>query len=110
MSEMDERGRDGSVLAELAPALFAHLDTVLVGRLLDPTPRRVAFIVADALHLVEAGDRVAHVARVVDRLLALLRKGIFVAVDMIALFFAEFAHRTTPFAPGTRGPRPCFMK
>jgi hypothetical protein len=37
----------------------------------DAAPCRVSFSVRDALNLVEAGDSVAHVTRVVQRLLAL---------------------------------------
>src|SRR5437763_9288921 len=58
------------LLPQLAPALLADFDPVLLGGALDPAPGRVALGVADPFDLIEAGDRVAHVAGVVERLLA----------------------------------------
>jgi hypothetical protein len=65
---------------------------MFVGGLLNPPPSRITFIVADAFDLVEAGDRVADVARIIERLLALLRKGELILVEIVALLFAEFGH------------------
>src|SRR5690349_4431869 len=72
---------------------------MFVGSLLDASPGRVAFIIADALHLIETGNSIAHMRRVVDRLLALPGKGKFIAVDMVALFFAKFGHGMPPSEP-----------
>src|SRR3954466_15581497 len=82
--------------AELEPALLADFDAVLVGRLLDPPPGRVALVVADAFDLVEAGDRVADVAGIVERLLALLGECELVLVEAVALLFVEFGHESSP--------------
>src|SRR4051812_21642624 len=83
---------DGLLLAQLAPALLADLDAVLLGGALDAAPRRVALVVADAFDLVEPGDRVAHMAGVVQRLLALLGKSELVLVQRVAMLGVEFGH------------------
>src|SRR5438309_204909 len=57
---------------QLAPVLRFDLDVEPASRRLDPLPGGVAVGVADVLDLVEPGDGVANVARVVDGLLALL--------------------------------------
>src|SRR5437868_2706073 len=80
------------LLAQLAPALLAHFDAVLLRGALDAAPRRVALVVADAFDLVEPGDRVTHVAGVVERLLALLGKSELVLVELIAMLGVEFGH------------------
>src|SRR5437879_5316195 len=58
-----------------APASGLDLDAVFPGRCADALPCRLALRVADALDLVEAGDRVAHVTGVVERLLPFPREG-----------------------------------
>src|SRR5207253_11505674 len=63
-----------AALHELTPTPGRHLDTVLAGRRADPAPGCVALLVGHALDLVEARDRIADVAGVVQRLLALLCK------------------------------------
>src|SRR4051794_29404237 len=65
---------------------------MLLGGALYPAPGCIAFVVANAFHLIEAGDRVAHVAGVVERLLALLRKRELILVELVALGFAKFGH------------------
>src|SRR5258706_10638230 len=57
------------------PPLFSPSHAVPLGCGLNPLPRLVPIGVANALDLVEAGDRVSHVSRVVQRLLPLLREG-----------------------------------
>src|SRR5947209_9554194 len=89
------------LLPDLAPAFFLHFDAVLVGGFLDPPPCRVALIVADAFDLVEAANRVADVAGVVERLLAFFGKGELVLVEAVALLFAEFCHGVAPFTSST---------
>src|SRR5947209_1852894 len=81
-----------SSFAQLAPALLVHLDPVLLGGALDPAPSFVTFVVGDALDLVEPRDRVAHVAGIVERLLALLREGELILIEAVALLFTEFGH------------------
>src|SRR4051812_22400083 len=83
-------------LADLAPALFVHFDVELLCRGLDAFPRLVAFRVADVLHLVEAGDGIAHMGRVLERLLALLGKCELLGVNGTALICVELAHRALP--------------
>src|SRR5439155_8695014 len=60
---------------QLTPALDVDLDAEFFRRRLDPPPGGLPFGGAHALDLVEAGDRVAHVTGVAERLLASLRKG-----------------------------------
>src|SRR4051812_50222012 len=92
MTPPQQSGRKRLFLPDFAPALLADLDAVLVGRLLDSPPRIIALIVRHAFDLVEAGDRVAHVAGVVERLLALLRERELILVEAGALGFVEFGH------------------
>ena len=83
---MRSAAADGRLfLAEFAPAFLVHLHVELLGGGLDPLPRRVAFGVGHVLDLIETRDRVADVARILDRLLALLGEGIFAVVDFIAV-------------------------
>lgn len=56
---------------QLVPVRFRHLDPETSGRLVDPLPRLVALGVGHPFYLVEAGDGVAHMAGVGERLLAL---------------------------------------
>src|ERR1700712_3007434 len=79
-------------LAQLAPALLVDLDVVLLRRGLDPLPGLVALLVAHPLDLIEAGDGVAHVAGVLQGLLALLGKGEAPGRDLVALFGVQFGH------------------
>src|SRR5256714_12763694 len=59
---------------QLAPATNLDLDPVLAGGRPDAAPGGLALAVADALDLIEAGDGVADVTGVVERLFAFLRK------------------------------------
>src|SRR5689334_17531994 len=54
------RGDRGSVLPDLAPALFLHFYVELLRGALNPLPRRVALRVAHALHLIETRNGIAH--------------------------------------------------
>jgi hypothetical protein len=72
------------------------LDPELVGSLLDAVPRLVLFLLADALDLVKAGDRIADVAGVLERFLALLRDGEGALGQIVTLFFVEFGHSWSP--------------
>jgi hypothetical protein len=77
---------------KLMPAGFVHFHIVLLGRVFDALPRFVAFLVRNALHLVEPGDCVADVRGVVDRFFALLGKSELASGDLVSLFFVDFAH------------------
>src|SRR5689334_24610181 len=59
---------------ELTPTAGLDLDVVLAGRGPDPPPRAVPLGVAHAFDLVEPGHGVAHVLRVGQRFLPLLRE------------------------------------
>ena len=61
-----------------------HLDPELLRSRENVLPSRVAFRVGDALHLVEAGNGVAHMRGVLERLLALLRKCELGGIDRTA--------------------------
>jgi hypothetical protein len=70
-----------------------QLDVVLLRGGLDALPRRVALGVADVFHLVEARDRIAYVAGVFQRLLALLFESVLVRGQVVAVVLVELAHR-----------------
>src|SRR5689334_16475775 len=61
--------------AELVPVRLREVDAVMLGRLLDVGEGELAVLVRHADGLVEARNRVAHMARVGQGLLALLGKG-----------------------------------
>src|ERR1700730_14723313 len=61
-----------SALHKRPPSLCVDLNPKLSGRCSNALPRSVALGVSDAFDLVESRNRVAHVSRIVDRLLALL--------------------------------------
>jgi hypothetical protein len=69
------RVRGVRLFAQVAPTGFGDLDGVLLGGGLDAPEGGVARAVADTLGLVEAGDGVADVGGVVQRLLPLFRGG-----------------------------------
>src|SRR6201996_4758380 len=64
-----------AALGQVPPVGLGHLDVVALRGGHDPLPRLIPLGVADPLNLVEAGDRVAYVPLVRQRLLALLREG-----------------------------------
>src|SRR5262249_39979115 len=90
------------LLAEVPPARLGDLDVVVLRRPLDVRPGLVAIRVADVLHLVEAGERVADVARVGERLLALLGERERRVGQVVALAARELAVRCVGL-PGGRG-------
>src|SRR4051794_31450077 len=91
----NSRAETRLLLPDLAPALFVHFDAMLVCGFLDAPPGGVALVVADAFDLVEAGDRVADVAGVVERFLALLGERELILVQAIALLFVELGHEAS---------------
>ena len=56
--------------AKIVPVGFGHFDTVVFGCGLDVGEGLFALVVGDIFHLVEAGDGVADVGGVVERLFA----------------------------------------
>ena len=91
-----------------ARASSSSLDIVFLRGALDPAPRRVALVIADALDLVEARDRVADMAGVVSGSLRSFGNANWSLVDMIALFFAEFGHEIAPSDPINASRRTAF--
>src|SRR5262249_7759011 len=63
------------VAAEFLPVFLRHIDTVMLGRLLDIGEGELALLVRYADSLIETRNRVPDMARVRQRLFALLRKG-----------------------------------
>jgi hypothetical protein len=72
--------------AELLPARLRHLHAELLRGGLDVLEGLFALFVGDVLHLVEAGDGVAHMRGVVQRLLALRGKRVGGVAHLVALF------------------------
>jgi hypothetical protein len=60
-------------------------------------------MIADALNLIEARDRIANVVGVIKRLLSLFREGELLLIESIAMFCVEFGHGRAPFAASTLG-------
>src|SRR5258708_192573 len=79
---------------------------MLLGGLLDAPPRVIPLRIGNALDLIEAGDRVANMARIVERLLALLGERELVLVEAVALLFAEFGHWLCSFLPPSTHEKP----
>src|SRR5712691_4730766 len=63
-----------AALHQSAPSPHFDIHAESARGLSDPPPRAVALGIRHAFDLVESGHRIAHVARVVDRLLALTRE------------------------------------
>ena len=63
------------VAAKFLPVFLRHIDTVMFGRLLDIGEGELAVLVRDADSLIETRNGVPNVARVGQRLFALLWKG-----------------------------------
>jgi hypothetical protein len=79
-------------LAKFAPVLLIQLYFVLLRGGFDAFPGGIAFSIGHPLHLLEAGDRVAHVSGVVDRFFALLWESEVFVGDMIAASFSDLGH------------------
>src|SRR5215469_3410843 len=73
----------------IAPVALGHLNVELLRRLDDPLPGLVALRVGDTLDLVEARDRVPHVAGVGERFLALPGEGELRAGQLVLLGGAQ---------------------
>jgi len=92
-----------AALHELTPAAGVNLDTEFARGGSDSPPGCVALGVADALDLVETGDGVAHVPRVVEGLFALFGKRETLSGHPIALTLAQ---RVASGFPGRHGKPP----
>lgn len=80
-------------MREIAPILFIEFDVEFAGGGADALPGFVALGVRYSLHLVETGDGVANVFRVVEGLFPFFGKRVFAAGNLIAIVLIEFAHR-----------------
>src|SRR5689334_13812733 len=86
-------------LAELVPVLLLDAEPEMLGGRLDVGERLVALGVGDVVHLVEPGQRVLHVPRVGQRLLALVRKRVG-AVGQVPALLAGQSSMPTVGLPG----------
>jgi len=55
-------------------------------------PGCVAFRIGHALHLLEAGDGIAHMSGIMNRFFAFLRESKIFIRDVIAASFVDFGH------------------
>src|SRR5205814_7188858 len=78
-------------LAQLPPVVLGHLDVVVLGGGADVRERLVAFLVRDALHLVEPCHRVTHVRRVGQRFLALAGERVRAVRQFLAVLGRQVA-------------------
>jgi len=74
---------------KIMPVGFGHIDTVVFGCGFDVCEGLFAFVVGNILDLVEAGDGVADVRGVVERLFALFWKGVNGGREIVALVGVE---------------------
>jgi hypothetical protein len=74
--------------------LLIQLYVVFLRSGFDAFPGGIAFSVGHALHLLEAGDCVAHVSSVVDGFFTFLGESEVVIGDMIAASFSDLGHAT----------------
>ena len=79
-------------LTQFAPVLLIQLYFVLLRGGFDAFPGGIALSIGHPLHLLEAGDRVAHVSGVVDRFFSLLWESEVFVGDMIAASFSDLGH------------------
>jgi hypothetical protein len=77
------------LLAEVLPASLRHVDAVVLCGGLDVGEGLFALVVCDILDLIEAGDGVADMGGVVQRLLALVGEGIDGCGELAALLRVE---------------------
>ena len=77
---------------KFAPALLIQLYFVFLRSGFDAFPGGVAFRVGHPLHLLEAGDCVAHVSSVMDGFFTFLGKSEIFIGNMIAASFSDFGH------------------
>ena len=102
------------VAAEFLPVFFCHVDAVIFGRLLNIGEGELAILVRDADSLIETRNRVPDMARVGQRLFALLRKGKHAVgkiaslseIPMLLVRFLGCMHRCVSICPFMRAAFP----
>ena len=77
------------LLAEVLPVSLRLFDAVVLSSGLDVGEGLFALVVGDVLHLIEAGDGVAHMGGIVQRLLALVGEGVDGFGKVVALLCVE---------------------
>jgi len=77
------------LFAKIMPVCFGHFDTVVFCRRFDIGEGLFALVIGDILDLVEAGNGVADVRGVVERLFALFWKGVDRRRKLVALLGVE---------------------
>src|SRR4051812_35609938 len=85
---------------DVAPVILVHLHLELARRTANARPRLIPFLVRHVLHLVEAGDGVAHVRGVFQRFLALPGKRELLGGDVVLVFLVQFAHASSWWVAG----------
>src|ERR1017187_766881 len=99
MSRSWARNRPGGAahgrLTKFAPVLFVQLNFVFLRGGFDAFPGGVALSVGHPLHLLEAGDGVAHVSSVMDGFFTFLGKGEAFIGDVIAATFSDLGHASS---------------
>src|SRR6266566_1839104 len=91
-----------AALHQSAPSPHFDIHAESARGLSDPPPRAVALGIRHAFDLVESGHRIAHVARVVDRLLALTRECEHLTWHAVATLRAESAAHVDLLVQGYR--------
>ena len=79
-------------LAKFMPVLLIQLHFVFLRGGFDAFPGGIAFSIGHPLHLLEAGDRVAHVSSVMDGFFALFGESEVFVGDMVAASFSDLGH------------------
>ena len=77
---------------EIAPILFIEFHVEFSGGGADALPGFIALGVRHSLHLIEAGDRVTNVLRVMERLFPLPGKSVLASGYLIAIMLIHLAH------------------
>ena len=83
-------GVDGvRLFAQIVPACFSHVNAVVFGGGFDVGKCLFAFVVGDVFNLIEAGDGVADVRGVGERLFALVGESVGGGGELVALLCVE---------------------
>jgi hypothetical protein len=77
------------LLAEVVPATLSHLDAIVFGCGFDVGEGLFALMIGDVFDLIEAGDGIANMRGIVERLFALFGEGKGRSGDFVALFRVE---------------------
>ncbi len=87
-----ERLADVLSLLQLTPVVFMQLDVVFLRCGADSLPSSVPLSIADALHLVEAGNRIPDMRGIVDRFFTFFWKRKLFLREMVASTFGNLGH------------------